>query len=641
MYARTKKRKLSSVIVLMTILLSLALVPALPAYSQVGRGALAACAKIAFSTEEDFLTQGPEPADGNPIISDGDLLSPNGVVCARNYDLLHDSFDVDQDMGLDAVDVLSVERYLVAFSTELDSPHGNFTAGDLLFTNGAAIPNEILTGKFQLGYDIGLDSVHFVGETDAIVGFATEIAGRGRDEWFRNPDSLAAAFRQWSIDIWFSTEGTPPQGDIAGFLDGDLLSARDGVIVLGNDALLPNTVPAGLPNRGVDFGLDAFTSRTSNPDSVRERGLFSTEILYWPEDASGFTDGDALNVGDGIELSNWDLIGAFEPRAREMGLDALSYGRFGPPPPCYGALTALGGVQAPIANLNPADGMVDLLLYPTRHPFGNDIPFWGHLASCVTKFRVVRRPQGDTGDGTPVLPGPWNVGDPTTWDPMTMSCLGTMPRPVPDAQSYYDAVEFAWLRQCDDSLPLTSWDTYDTATETPLFPDGLYEVRLDYMVGATTHHGPWYQVRLDNTLPEILDLALVVNSGSSGGSVSCPVYTAANMPLTLRGEFADEQFWRFRASIDGDLYPAHTYPLKNYYDVGYLDDTGTIPDGSLVDLHQVSVYDIVPNPVDCCYSVEVTVWDRTIWGRFHGYRAVVSGYIGRWVSDDIYFAFQP
>jgi len=443
------------------------------------------------------------------------------------------------------------------------------------------IPNVILTRKFQLGYDIGLDAVHFVGETEAVIGFAAEIQGRGRDYWLKTPDALAGMLRQWNIDIWFSTEGTPPQVNAPQFLDGDLLSARDGIIVIGNDALLPNTVPAGLPSRGVDFGLDAFTSRSTSPDSVRARGLFSTEILYWPGDGSGFTDGDTLNVGNGIEFSNWDLIAALEPRARELGLDALSHGRLGPPPQCYGALTALGGVQAPIANLNPADGMVDLLVYPTRHPFGNDIPFWGHLASCVTKFRVVYRPQGDLGDGTPILPGPWNVGDPTTWDPVTMSCLGTMPRPVPDAQSYYDAAEFAVLRQCDDSLPLTSLDTYDTATDTHLLPDGLYEVRLDYMVGTTPHHGPWYRVRLDNTLPEVLDLALVVNSGSSGGSASCPVYSAANMPLMLKGQFKDDQFWRYRARIDGDLYPAHTYPLVNYYDVGYLDDTGTTPDGCL------------------------------------------------------------
>jgi hypothetical protein len=61
----------------------------------------------------------------------------------------------------------------------------------------------------------------------------------------------------------------------------------------------------------------------------------------------------------------------------------------------------------------------------------------------------------------------------------------------------------------------------------------------------------------------------------------------------------------------------------------------------LVDLHEVSVYDIVPDPADCCYSVRVRVWDRTIWGSFWGNRALVSGYVGRWVSDDIYFAFQP
>ena len=54
------------------------------------------CERLAYSTEEDFVTQGPLPLDGNPIISDGDLLSTTGlnlpgdecVVCARNADLL-------------------------------------------------------------------------------------------------------------------------------------------------------------------------------------------------------------------------------------------------------------------------------------------------------------------------------------------------------------------------------------------------------------------------------------------------------------------------------------------------------------------------------------------------------------------------
>ncbi|MBC8449909.1 MAG: hypothetical protein H8D78_19415 [Chloroflexi bacterium] len=636
MYPRNKKGKLWTVVLLTTLLLSLALLPSRLVYGQVSIGTLADCARMAFSTEEDFMAH---DAAGNTIyVSDGDLLSPDGVICARNWDLVHDTFDVDEDMGLDAVDVLSVEHNLVAFSTELDSPHGNFTAGDLLATNGAVIPNEALVMSFGLYYDMGLDAVHFVvRDFDATIGFLNEVKERGRDYWLRQ-GALQGALRQWGMDIWFSTEGTAPQVNQPLFLDGDLLSARDGVIVIGQAALLPNTVPAGIPNRGVDFGLDAFGSRTRNVETARGRGLFSTEILYWPDEGPGFTDGDVLKVGDWIAYTNWDLIQAFKPRANELGLDALSLATVGPPPPCYAALTALGGTQAAIADLD-SQGMV-AFSYPTRHPFGNDIPFWGHLASCVDKFRVVYRAMGDAGDGTVILPGPWNVGDPDSWDPVTMTCVDIMPRPVPDAMNYYDAAEYAWLRQCDQ-IPLTSWDTYDEIGEVSIVPDGLYEVRLDYQVGATTHHGPWYRVQVDNTLPVIQDLNLVVQAGTSGGSDTCPVYSASNMPLMLQGQFYDEHFWRFRATIDGDLYPAHPYAIVNYYDVGYLDEEGTVPPGSLVDLHHVSVYDIVPDPADCCYSVEVVVWDRTIWGRFHGYRAWVSGYIGRWVDDDIYFAFMP
>jgi len=80
-----------------------------------------------FSTEEEFITQGLEPPDGNPIISDGDLLGPGCVVFARNQKLLA-IFKTERDLGLDAADVIDVERFLVAFSTELDDPQGRFTS---------------------------------------------------------------------------------------------------------------------------------------------------------------------------------------------------------------------------------------------------------------------------------------------------------------------------------------------------------------------------------------------------------------------------------------------------------------------------------------------------------------------------------
>src|SRR4051794_19036666 len=51
-------------------------------------GPLAPCAEAAFSTEQRFLSRGPRQPDGQPVVSGGDLLSPRGVVCMRNRELL-------------------------------------------------------------------------------------------------------------------------------------------------------------------------------------------------------------------------------------------------------------------------------------------------------------------------------------------------------------------------------------------------------------------------------------------------------------------------------------------------------------------------------------------------------------------------
>ena len=303
------------------VLALIALAPLGPATGQV-LSLPEACKELSFSTEEDFVTQGPEPPDGNPIISDGDLLGPGCVVCARNFDLVHD-FDVRINLGLDAADVIDVE--MVVFSTELDSPNlGQFTAGDLLATNGVIIPNMALTWPFEVGYDIGLDALHFVGDPRYIVAFLDEARGLSRDYWLRNPGALAGMLNQYGIDIWFSTEGTGPYPEQPRFLDGDLLSARDGTIIAANSVLLPPSVPAGIPNRGVDFGLDAFASPTRDSGIARENGFFSTEILYTGEPS--FTDGDVLLLGDGVSKSNYSLIGPCEPKANFLGLDALSMG---------------------------------------------------------------------------------------------------------------------------------------------------------------------------------------------------------------------------------------------------------------------------------------------------------------------------
>jgi len=305
------------------LLMAVVLVPTSQTLGQRQRFNLADCREIGFSIEEEFFSRGPTPADGNPIISDGDLLGRNGRICARNRDLLHDAFDVDQDMGLDAVDIVSIEQELVAFSTELDSPHGNFKAGDLLTNQGAAVPNQALLAAFGQFPDLGLDALHFVGDTQAIVAFLAYAKDKGRSFWVQNPQAFPIELGRYGIDLWFSIEGTLAIPGMTTILDGDLLSARTGAIIYSNGVWLAAPIPAGLPNRGVDFGLDALGG-----DCLGNRGTlrFSTEILYRYQNPMGaLTDGDVLAFGGGIVEENWELIASFEPATRMVGLDALSY----------------------------------------------------------------------------------------------------------------------------------------------------------------------------------------------------------------------------------------------------------------------------------------------------------------------------
>jgi len=299
---------------------------------QDAQGLANICERAFFSTEEDFITRGPKPADGNPIVSDGDLLGPGCIVFARNRELLS-PFKVEEDLGLDAVDVIDVERGLIVFSTELNDPEGKFTAGDLLSTNGAIVPNFVLLARFGIQRtDLGLDAIHFIGSSDGIAKFLDHASTMGRERWLQSPDMLPEMLENYKIDIWFSTEGTASTFQNFQLLDGDLLSARDGVIVAQNSLLLPASVPAGIPDRGVDFGLDAVVAdRTGNGEQIH----FSTEILYrgWPS----FTDGDVLLFGNGPVCTNNDLVLCFEPATKELGLDALSIAISEEPEPqiCY------------------------------------------------------------------------------------------------------------------------------------------------------------------------------------------------------------------------------------------------------------------------------------------------------------------
>jgi len=591
-------------IALVLTLLTISLLSPRPVASSVGHDALKYCAQLAFSTEEDFVTNGPEPADGSPIISDGDLLgliqTPDGVqcaVCARNADLLAQTFDVPVDIGLDAADVLDVEAYLVAFSTELDSPNlGQFTAGDLLITNGTIIPNQALTAKWLVGYDLGLDAVQFIGDMDNILAFLDAARQYPRAAWLANLGLLGSLLDRHGIDIWFSTEGTLGPVDKPTFLDGDLLSALTGTIVAGNDVLLPPGVPAGIPVRGVDLGLDAVTT-PRRPD--KEEIYFSTSILY--QGQVSFTDGDVLRLGNGVVATNYDLVGCFQPRAKELGLDALSWNP-PPPGPCISRLDRVGGVN--VTDISPLDGQIvpGLLGINASKPFGGELALQGSICDDVEKFRVVYRKASSFDLWEPI-----RVPATEGW---LVQADGPKPGPcdldvnwASDGLGWFDGSNFRQLRDppgCNTYLPLTIWKS----TEAVSGGDELYEVALETQTPAGTLTDTVRLVQLDNTAP-------VVELYKKAGE--CDAYTSKDMPLMVLGRMLDPHFFRYRLVLSGDGYfPPKYYPRVAFYDdpLDNVIDTGTKSWDTFQNLHKVSVFDLDPKPIECCYSVLLFGWDR-------------------------------
>jgi hypothetical protein len=602
--------------------------------SQVGQAALADCKELAFSTEEDFITTGPD--GGVIIVSDGDLLGLNCAICARNADLLQ-PFDIRPwiDLGLDAVDVIDVDAYIVAFSTELDSPNsGQFTAGDMLVTNGAIVPNVALTyafGQGAINYDIGLDGLHFVGDPESILGFLDDIKGISRDSWLTTPGRFSGALKEKDIDLWFSTEGTWTPIGAVGFLDGDLLSARDGVIVASNNVLLPPGVPAGIPVEGVDFGLDAITSdRSFNRTQIH----YSTEILY--DDEFSFSDGDVLKIGNGVVAKNIDLLGCFQPKAKELGLDALSVGPR-PPPECDNRITKIGGVD--VTDISLSDGLIisGTLGYDAPAPFGGRIEFQGSICDDVDQFRIVYRKHGSSDPWEPmkvlpskgwkvmaddfIVPGPDCLGD-QTW--------------FSDPDGWFDGSDYRHLSLpslggCNHDLSLTVWESTTAVSGA----DELYELTLETMVSSVVSSDTLRLVQLDNTLP-IVDL-----EKTSG---VCSDFTSEDMPILINGRMQDAYFYKYQLQITGDGYGFHSYSPVAYFDdpTDNVIETGTINWNLFVGLHDVDVFDLSSSPVDCGYTVILTGWDRTLWNWFNYATNVALRCAGcRYTSDAWSFKFVP
>jgi hypothetical protein len=666
------------VIVLSVALITILVLPAGLAYGQAGEDALKNCREFAFSTEEDFIGHGFDPL---VYVSDGDLLGPNGVICARNWDLVK-QFDVPEheDLGLDAADVIDVDEYLVAFSTELDSPNqGQFTAGDLLITDGTVIPNVALTGAFGVGYDIGLDSVHFIGDTGAVIAFL--------EAWDRDPGILSGMLAQFGIDIWFSTEGTWSLRDKGiQFLDGDLLSAANGTIVAENGTILPPTVPADVRDQAVDFGLDAFTSLARNIEMAREQGYFSTEILFNdPEEMLSFSDGDALKFGNGIAFTNWGLIAPFKPLAHDLGLDALSFVLA--PPPCEELqITEVGGVEVDL--IDPATGyarkddgasppLPPPAAAPYDRPFGQWVSIRGNVPdpSCLTVSQYEYRVEFKEGAGPwlPIVtPGALTPMDPTDdWfaeqSPVYGFChaLSVWTSYQSDSDGWIPLEDYWRAKACKSSQTLNMWNTSGQ--------NGSFRLRLalrEIGLPATEVTSPEVPVFLDNTKPAPVEMTLYDAGGTTPLSDQCKVTgPGSNIVVTIKGQArdngvgaandGDEHFRMYELYwTGGDVHTWKTVPLApaepagyRYYDGGRLDldGTGTLPAAATnVPLGQLNLTSehnthAGSDPPPCGYTILLRAWDRTIRGRFNRSINVVTDlwHFGWWSDYMQSFCFEP
>jgi hypothetical protein len=165
------------------------------------------------------------------------------------------------------------------------------------------------------------------------------------------------------------------------------------------------------------------------------------------------------------------------------------------------------------------------------------------------------------------------------------------------------------------------WLEWETATD--VFSDTLHTL----------------VVKLDNKAPESVKL------DKQPGR--CDVFTNTDMPHTVRGEFHDAHFWRYRLDLTGDGYGVEYYldsdGMTHWEDlVDQVINTGTVGSG-FVDLLPIDVHDLVASgdPVDCGYHVTLWAWDRTRVRTFDWHLNSEDGTNSRWVTDGWTFRYTP
>ena len=628
-------------------LFSLALLLTAPAEPAAAQGInLAGCKGLWFSTEEDFLSRGTQ-LPGGQVVSDGDLLSyVNGAgsqLCARNGELLR-NFDTNEyDLGLDALDQIAIDddAVIAAFSTEIDSVNGagQFTAGDLLFTPGWVIPNAALLVKFGLPrqLNLGLDAVYIEGAPDEKRKLVEILRGLPSDDLRQNPDLLIDILDETNTDILFSTEATPPDVQQPQFLDGDLLSAKTGTIVRANADLLP-ALPAGLPNRGVDYGLDAYTPALDPIENVPIE-LLSIEIQARGKTVS---DGDALTVGPGIFLRNHDLIASFEPLDRDMGLDALA-APIGPVVDrCLLRITAISHVDV-ASRIDPVTGLFDQNGNGTEdYAFGGAIRVQGEVPgrTCpeyLTHEFQVRVSLNGAPEQAIVHPASLD------WMGLEAPCTGLATPYNSDPTGWFSLTQYQKVIDCPNDESLAVWRS--TADVPGDVADAVLRVAMRPLGGGPELYSNSVRIQVDNKKPDSLEMTLYRAGDATPIADQCQIDGGGGpVDLDIRGNFHDDHFRTYTMSwtTNGNLGGAIPVTLGRDYDSRppELTPTGTNPTPPATDV-LLETFSL-PVLIECGYTISMVVYDRTRVGSMNWKDNLFSASdTGNWTPYHQSFCLHP
>ena len=378
-----------------------------------------------------------------------------------------------------------------------------------------------------------------------------------------------------------------------------------------NNDLLP-LLPSGLPDKGVDYGLDAYTPAIDPIEQVPVE-LFSIEIQARENTIS---DGDALTVGPNIYLTNKSLIASLEPLDTDMGLDALAAGiRVDS---CNSYITAISHVDVN-SRINQGTGLFD-----GDRPFGRDIRVQGVVPGPgCDNYQTHEFQLRVSIDGAPEQP----VLHPASLSWMTLEapCIGLATPYNSDPDGWFALTAYQRVIDCPNDESLAVWRSSADVPNDVATVD--MRIVLRPIGGGPETTSASVRIRVDNKRPENVLMSLYKAGETDPFDNQCKIDGEGNpVEIDIRGTFFDDHFnlytlsWNANGNIGGAVPVTMS---RTYNSRPELNDTGTVPiapatDALLETFDLTAAFAAHPQGgvlIECGYSITMWVRDRTRLGH--------------------------